>query len=140
MKHDLRAFLADTNHMSPAQLGAFVLLRDKMIISGGRLPNDDYLLARVARVRDVRTFRTMRPVLGLRVLDDGTVTLDQAEKLLTEALKHQKAEKQAVDNSEILQKCRQHVVQARLSVKPGPNKGTQNERTQPTHAHEDDFE
>ena len=66
VRHDLRAFLADTNHMTAAQLGAFIRLRDKMIISGGRLPDDDQLLCRVAHIRDVRTFKMMRPALGLQ--------------------------------------------------------------------------
>jgi hypothetical protein len=84
VRHEPRRFLADTNHLSTIALGAYVRLRDKMLISGGRLPDDDCVLARIAQV-DVQTFTSgLRAEIGVKSLDDGTVTLPEAEKLLIE--------------------------------------------------------
>ena len=83
VRHEPRRFLAETSHLSAIALGVLMRLRDKMIISGGRLPNDDDLLARVAQVNR-RAFAKMRAEIGLKVLDDGTVTLLEAEKLIAE--------------------------------------------------------
>ena len=89
MRHEPRRFLADTNHLSAAAVGALVRLRDKMIISGGRLPDDNRMLARIAQIRNPKTFARLRAEIGIKPLGDGTVTLPEAEKMLTEVKKKQ---------------------------------------------------
>ena len=74
MRHEPRRFLADTNHLSAAAVGALVRLRDKMIISGGRLPDDNRMLARIAQIRNPKTFARLRAEIGIKPLGDGTVT------------------------------------------------------------------
>ena len=96
VRHEPRRFLADTNHLSAVALGALVRLRDKMLISGGRLPDDDGMLARIAQV-DRKTFSKLRDEIGLKRLDDGTVTLPEAERMLVEVRKF-RADKQRAAN------------------------------------------
>ena len=77
MRHEPRRFLADTNHLSAAAVGALVRLRDKMIISGGRLPDDNRMLARIAQIKTQRRSPGLRAEIGIKPLGDGTVTLPE---------------------------------------------------------------
>jgi hypothetical protein len=87
VRHEPRRFLAETSHLSTIALGALIRLRDKMIISGGRLPDDDRMLARIAQIRNLKTFARVRVEIGIKPLGDGTVTLPEVGKMLTEVEK-----------------------------------------------------
>lgn len=97
VRHEPRRFLAETSHLSTCALGAFIRLRDKMIISGGRLPDDDRLLARIAQIRNPKAFAKLRAELGLKTLDDGNVTLPAVEKMLAEVGKYRADKRRAAN-------------------------------------------
>ena len=42
------------------------------------------MLARIAQIRNPKTFARLRAEIGIKPLGDGTVTLPEAEKMLTE--------------------------------------------------------
>jgi uncharacterized protein YdaU (DUF1376 family) len=75
-------YLADTQHLSGSEHGAYLLLIMAYWRNGGPLPDDDRAFARITRF-PARTWRKIRPVLEpLFILEDPNLLLSQDQLLL----------------------------------------------------------
>jgi uncharacterized protein YdaU (DUF1376 family) len=68
------AYHADTQHLSTAQHGAYLLIMMSMWRNGGRLPNDEKRLATIAKMTLDKWRRYGGAVMDLLVIEDGFVT------------------------------------------------------------------
>ncbi len=101
-KRDHAAMLAKFNHLTPEELGVFTRLFDKMMISGGRLPDDNRMLAQIVGLGGgkvgAKRFARLRPQLGLKGLGDGTVTHPAVEDALVEVAQRRWSARRAAEN------------------------------------------
>ncbi|WP_187275060.1 DUF1376 domain-containing protein [Methylobacterium sp. WL120] len=68
------AYHADTRHLSTVQHGAYLLIMMSMWRSGGKLPNDEKLLARISGLTLDKWRRYGQQVMNLLVVDGDFVT------------------------------------------------------------------
>lgn len=75
-------FIGDTLHLSTEQIGAYMLLLMAMWNAGGRLPNDDAKLARVARLSVKKWKGISADMMPFFTVDGGTIAHNRLTKEL----------------------------------------------------------
>ena len=71
LKHYPKDFALETGHLKPEELGAYVRLRDQYFANNGALPDDDIVLARIARISDDKWPSVRAMLLTLFKIEDG---------------------------------------------------------------------
>lgn len=71
LKHYPKDFALETGHLKPEELGAYVRLRDQYFANNGTLPDDDIVLARIARISDEQWPSVRVMLLTLFKIEDG---------------------------------------------------------------------
>jgi uncharacterized protein YdaU (DUF1376 family) len=135
-------FLTDTQHLTVAETGAYMLLLMGMWNANGKLPRDEVKLARVARCTPAEWMSVREPVLAFFTMVGGvlrhkrvTAELDKAESFRRRASKAGKASaaKRAsqINGRAVFQDAPELTPESKTSPSPSPS---ESKKENPPHA------